>query len=103
MADFYRDKHKMTRGHDGQENDVCMGNYRIYCAPKGLLIQDNIPDSWGLLEVYPSGYAKLSTNLYTHRHGAIWWHNLTANAEKSEKRMLFNKILSSHRRGIYEK
>lgn len=92
-ADFLRDKYKPTRRRDHSENDLCMGNYRIYCCPKGLLKEDDIPDSWGLLEVYPSGYAKLATNLYTHQDGAIWWHELTNNGLKGENRMLFKKLV----------
>lgn len=88
-ADFFRDKKKITRRH----GDLCIGNYRIYCIPKGLVIEDEVPDDWGMLEVYPSGFVRLRTNIYTHRAPAIWWHEDTTTALKSERRILLNEFL----------
>jgi len=88
-ADFLRDKKKSPRYF----NDIAIGNYRLYCTPKGLLTEDDIPDTWQLLEVYPSGFAKLKTNIYMHRNGAIWWHTLTVDGHRAEKRLLFNAYL----------
>ncbi len=88
-SDFLRDKRKATRRHP----EWCMGNYRIYCVPKGLISENDIPDDWGLLEFYPSGLVKLKTNLYKHREGAIWWHEDTIEGLKAEKHLLYNHFL----------
>ena len=85
-ADFLRDKRKLPRAHDY----LCIGNYRIYCAPKGLLTEDDIPETWGLLDVYPSGYIRMRTNIYNTFHNAIWWHDLSKKALLAERRMLYN-------------
>lgn len=88
-ADFLRDKDKFARRH----NHLCTGNYRLYCVPKGLLTEDDIPETWGLLEVYPSYYAKLKTNIYTHREGAIWWHESTVEGLRGERHALLNHFI----------
>lgn len=88
-ADFQRDKFKITRRH----SDICIGNYRIYCAPHGLLSEDDIPETWGLLEVYPSGHVKLRTNIYKHRAGAIWWHDYNVEGLKAERHLILNHFL----------
>jgi len=91
-ADFLRDKHKITR----RDGEYCIGNYRIYCVPKGLLTEDDIPETWGLLEVYPSGFLKLRTNLYKHQKGAIWWHENTVEGLRAERHLLLNHFLFPH-------
>jgi hypothetical protein len=48
-ADFFADKRKITRVV--QEN--CLGNYRIYCCPKGLLSEDDIPEKMGSFRGLP--------------------------------------------------
>ena len=89
-ADFLRDKNKITRRYD----DYCAGNYRLYCVPKGLLKEDDIPETWGLLEVYPSGFVKLKVNLYKYtRTNAIWWHDDTIESLRSEKHALLNHFI----------
>lgn len=47
-ADFHADKKKWFRKHpeDG------MGYWRFYMAPVGLLEPEEIPENWGLIEVY---------------------------------------------------
>ncbi|MCK5019106.1 MAG: hypothetical protein KAS32_18745 [Candidatus Peribacteraceae bacterium] len=89
-ADFLRDKRKFAR-RDGK---WCMGNYRVYCIPKGLLTEDDIPERWGLLEVYPSGYIRLRVNIYKGWRGVDWWHTLSADALLSERRMLYNHFFA---------
>ena len=88
-SDFYRDKKKAARRYA----DICMGNYRIYCVPKGLLTYDDIPETWGLLEVNENGIARLKVNLYKHQQGAIWWHEKTVKSMKFEQHILLNHIL----------
>ena len=46
-SDFMADKKKLVRARPEQG----MGNRRFYCAPKGLIKKDEIPEYWGLLEV----------------------------------------------------
>lgn len=89
-SDFLRDKRKITRRYDGE---FCSGNYRIYCVPAGLLSEDDIPETWGLLEVYPSGFIKLRTNIYRVRQDAIWWHDDTVESLRAEKHLLLNHFL----------
>ena len=90
-ADFNRDKRKLPR----LDEHYAFGNYRVYCCPKGLLTENDIPEKWVLLEVYPSGYARLNVGIYKYSPcaGNIWWHKLSYSSLKAEKRMLFNEIL----------
>ena len=46
-SDFKADAKKNTR----RKEDLGMGNYRYYIAPKGLLKKHEIPDGWGFIEV----------------------------------------------------
>lgn len=46
-SDYYRDKTKFSRRVTGYG----IGNYRYYMTPPGLLVQKNMPEGWGLLEV----------------------------------------------------
>jgi hypothetical protein len=50
-ADFLRDKKKQFRYNE----NMGMGNYRYYLAPKGLIHERELPDGWGLIEVSPTG------------------------------------------------
>ena len=77
-----------------RNGELCMGNYRIYCVPKELLTEDDIPKTWGLLEVYPSGYIRLRKNVYKGWRGVNWWHTLSADALLSERRMLYNHFFA---------
>lgn len=89
-SDFLRDKRKLTR----RDGDFCAGNYRIYCVPKGLITENDIPDDWGLLEVYPSGKARLKVNIYKYsRPNTIWWHEDSVEGLKAEKHILMNHFL----------
>ena len=46
-SDYYRDKSKYFRNRP----QYGVGDYRYYMTPAGLLVQKNLPDKWGLLEV----------------------------------------------------
>lgn len=50
-SDFLADKKKYWRKHP--EN--ALGDIRYYCAPKGLILPEEIPFGWGLLETSGSG------------------------------------------------
>ena len=47
-ADFHADKKK----HFRQRPEDGMGYYRYYMAPVGLLKPEELPEKWGLIEVY---------------------------------------------------
>lgn len=67
-ADFRKDFSKPERC--GMLTGV--GNYRLYCTPEGLLKIEQIPESWGLIEVTPNGKIKLirfkEGNIYHGNH-----------------------------------
>lgn len=50
-SDFLRDKTKPFRINANQG----MGDYRYYCAPKGLIKLEELPRGWGLIEILPNG------------------------------------------------
>jgi hypothetical protein len=50
-GDFLKDKKKPFRINANQG----MGDYRFYCAPQGLIKQEELPRGWGLIEILPSG------------------------------------------------
>lgn len=45
-SDFLGDKKKAHRFNP----DIGIGDYRFYCAPKGMIKVDELPDRWGLIE-----------------------------------------------------
>lgn len=88
-SDFLADKKKLSR----LDGNYCVGNYRIYCAPKGILNESEIPDGWGFLEIYPSGFLKLNVNIYKYSRPNIFWHEDTVQNLRAEKRMMFNHFM----------
>lgn len=44
-ADFLRDKKKWHRREPGR----CMGDFRWYCCPKGVITPADLPPKWGLV------------------------------------------------------
>lgn len=63
-SDFLRDKAKPFRINSNQG----MGDYRFYCAPKGLIKQEELPKGWGLIEILPNGkMRKLVDSWLTHK------------------------------------
>lgn len=53
-ADFFRDRHKIPR----RVPSVGLGDHRLYMTPPGLIDPSELPDGWGLLEVYPKQVRK---------------------------------------------
>ena len=49
-SDFMRERKKACR--QKQNLPGGMGDYRWYMSPRGLLTPEEMPDGWGLLEVY---------------------------------------------------
>jgi len=80
-ADFKRDQKKYSR-----INGTMVGNYRVYCCPKGLLKESDLPDGWGLLEVYPSGFARLKKDIFNHNSHH---HPLTSEGYRGERHLLY--------------
>lgn len=101
-SDFHADKRKYSRlanniGFANEKiivDDRMLGNYRVYCCPKGLLNEDDIPDDWGLLEVFPSGFARLKNKIF-YDHG-IYWHNLSEHGLRQERHLIFTAFRDRH-------
>ena len=49
-ADFLADQKKWVRSEEAQKADMCLGNFRYYLCPKGVISEDELPEKWGLLE-----------------------------------------------------
>ena len=47
-GDFLKDRRKFTRRKEGEM--FAVGNYRFYLVPKGLVVPEELPERWGLLE-----------------------------------------------------
>lgn len=48
-SDFNKDKKKWVRSLDAEIADKCLGNYRYYLCPEGVIKEEEIPEKWGLL------------------------------------------------------
>lgn len=57
-SDFLKDKCKPFRINANQG----MGDFRFYCAPKGLIKPEELPRGWGLIEILPSGKMRKSVD-----------------------------------------
>lgn len=103
-SDFFADKRKPTRRPEWAEKD-CIGNLRIYACPKGLFSESEIPDKWMLLEIYPSGFARLNVNPWSYigEKTNIWWHELSVKALENERFMLFRALQDIQEKRITEK
>lgn len=55
-ADFLRDAKKAHRLHG---DTMGVGRERVYMAPAGMLRADEIPAGWGLVEIGPTGRARI--------------------------------------------
>ena len=53
-GDFLGDKRKSFR----RLPEGGVGNMRYYCCPAGLIKPQELPEHWGLVYVYPSGFVK---------------------------------------------
>lgn len=49
-ADFIADKKKWVRSEAADIADKCLGNFRYYLCPTGVIKESELPDKWGLLE-----------------------------------------------------
>lgn len=49
-ADFLADKKKWVRSEAAEIAEKCLGNFRYYLCPTGVIAINELPDKWGLLE-----------------------------------------------------
>lgn len=69
-ADFLADQKKWVRSEAADIADKCLGNFRYYLCPKGVINENELPNKWGLLvydgkritKVKPAKYQKSSTD-----------------------------------------
>ena len=54
-SDFHADKHKSVRKHN-----CGMGQRKYYMVPDGLVLPDEVPKGWGLIEVGPRKRCKVT-------------------------------------------
>lgn len=47
-ADFLADQKKYWRSKEAENWQA--GNYRAYCAPRGIISKNEVPEKWGLIE-----------------------------------------------------
>lgn len=59
-SDFLRDRNKPFRINSNQG----MGDYRFYCAPKGLIRPEELPMGWGLIEILPTNKLRKAVDSY---------------------------------------
>ena len=76
-GDFIADKKKVCRHYES----IALGDWRYYCAPKGLIAPDEVPTDWGLLEACGEG-------LVTRVHPHIW----AGRNQRNEIRILMSVI-----------
>ncbi len=59
-SDFLKDRQKPFRINANQG----MGDYRFYCAPKGLIKPEELPRGWGLIEILPTNKMRKAVDSY---------------------------------------
>lgn len=95
-SDFLRDKKKSFR----RLPDMGMGNQRYYCCPTGLIKPTELPEKWGLIYVYPSGYIKRIVGAgWQPKNMAAEHHLLFYYARRAVHAGVHSSVLA-HRSGI---
>jgi hypothetical protein len=86
--DFLADRKKSFRRypHTG------IGTHRAYCAPRGLISEAEIPDGWGLLEVFPDGSVGTTRHPYHHGPGGRYWNLALPSDVRSEVNILVSAL-----------
>lgn len=95
VSDFKADQRKLSR----RAPEYGIGNYRIYCVPKGLLTIDDLPEKWGLLEVYPNGRAKLVNDIFKCKNRSIFWWEIELSGAKAQRTVLLSLARRAQIRG----
>ena len=87
-TDFLRDKKKRFRINAL----LGMGKYRFYLAPKGLIKMNELPESWGLIEVDDCKNVEITYHPYCKSlTGNIWSNGFDQNIE-AERAFLFSVL-----------
>ena len=60
-SDFLKDRNKPFRINQNSG----MGDFRYYCAPKGLIKPEELPLNWGLIEILPSNKMRMARDSNT--------------------------------------
>lgn len=87
-GDFLRDKKKPFRMNPSSG----MGDRRYYCCPKGLIKPEELPDTWGLLYIYPDGKVR-------KQRESTWNHKKNIDAEYH---LLFYYARRSYYAGVHK-
>lgn len=95
-SDFLADKNK----HFRKISSKGMGNYRLYCCPKGLIKKEELPEKWGLIYINEFGKATLVHNCFNNKGGNMFLdeNRFEANT-KEEMYMLYTALRRLHIRG----
>lgn len=84
-SDFLGDKKK----HFRRVPEYGMGNFRIYCCPKGLISVKELPEKWGLLEVNNSK-GRLYTDIYKWKNRGNFYFKTTIQMLQAERSILYS-------------
>lgn len=99
-GDFLRDKKKSFRINPDQG----MGDYRYYCCPKGMISPDELPNGWGLLYIYPSGFVREEKSSFVKRETTAdeckWGGKFVKNIE-AEQYLLFYYARRAYYAGVH--
>ncbi|ENW02987.1 hypothetical protein [Acinetobacter beijerinckii] len=93
LSDFRKDFAKPERNG----SQVGVGNYRLYCAPAGLISIDRIPESWGLLEVDHEG----KVALVKFKQGNIYHNNESPDHYKLNDSFYHDSDMKKERAFLY--
>lgn len=92
-SDFLADKNKPFRLNP----NTGMGNYRLYCCPKGLIKKEELPEKWGLIYINELGKATMVHNCFNHKGGNMFLkeNKFEANREE-EMKILYTALRRLH-------
>ena len=92
-SDFLADKNKPFR----KISCNGMGNYRLYCCPKGLIKKEELPEKWGLIYVNEKGKAILVHNCFNSKGGNMFLEENRFDSNRVEEmRMLYTALRRLH-------
>ena len=97
-ADFFADKKKMFRIH----SFMGMGDWRFFICPIDLILIDELPKGWGLIEVNSIGKANTVFNPYGKGNIYSNWDRLEKN-ERAEKSLMFSALRRLHLKKLINK
>lgn len=98
-SDFLADKNKPFR----KISCNGMGNYRLYCCPKGLIKKEELPEKWGLVYVNENGKAILVHNCFNSKGGNMFLEENKFEANREEEmKMLYTALRRLHIRNRIE-